>query len=222
MSSETRPIRILIAGDHLGFREQLRRRLASNVVYAIAGEASDPADAVRQALQGIPDVLLLDFTPPGSALDALLELGEATTRIRPVLLTGNLDRLQTVRALQLGARAVVLKESASEMLDEAIGAVAAGQYWIARNTAGDLASMLKRLGVPTSRATRAPFGLTARQLEITSLVAAGLPNREIAQKLGISEDTVKHYLTQIFVKTGSSSRVELAMLAVRHDLHQSR
>jgi two-component system, NarL family, nitrate/nitrite response regulator NarL len=220
MSSAPGPIRILLGVDQPPVRDSLATLLATSDAYDVVGHADRAADAVRAALHHVPDVLLLDFTPPSSALDAVMELGEASTRIRPVLLTENLDRLHTVRALQLGARAVVLRDSAVALLPEAIHAVAGGQYWIGRSTAGDLVTTLKRLGVPSGRAARGPFGLTPRQLEIATAVGSGLTNAEIARKLGMSEDAVKDHVTQILVKTGATTRLELAMLALRHDLQQ--
>jgi two-component system nitrate/nitrite response regulator NarL len=220
MSSAPRPIRIVVAADEQPVRDSLATLLASTAAYQIVAQAERPTDAVRAALHHVPDVLILDFTPPSGALEAVVELGEASTRIRPILLTGNLDRVHTVRALQLGARAVVLRDYVGEMLNEAISAVAAGQYWIGRNTAGDLVTTLKRLGVPGRRVARGPFGLTARQLEIIAAVSAGLSNADIAGKLGIPEDTVKDHVAQIMVKTGATTRVELAMFALRHHLHE--
>jgi len=221
MSSAPHPIRIVLAVDRQPLRDSLATLLAVNDTYHVVADAAHPAEAVRVALHYVPDVLLLDFTPASGALDAVMELGEASTRIRPVLLTENLDRVRTVRALQLGARAVVLREYAQEMLEEAIGAVATGHYWIGRNTAGDLVTVLERLGVHRGRAARGPFGLTSRQLEITAAVGAGLTNADIAHKLGIPEETVKERVAQIMVKTGATTRLELAMLAVQPRLHES-
>jgi len=152
--------------------------------------------------------------PRVTGLQGLQEL--AALPVRVLVLTAAVDSADVVRAYELGARGVVLKESATEMLFESIRSVLAGQYWAGRQTVGDLVAALRGLRSPTPQA--AARGLTPREREIISAVASGCGNGEIARKLAISEHTVKHHLTNIFDKLGVSTRLELALLAVAQGL----
>jgi len=123
-----------------------------------------------------------------------------------------------VEALQIGARGVVSKETATELLFKSIRTVVAGQYWVGRQEVSDLVAALRGL-LPAGADERSrSFGLTKRELEIVAAIVEGCTNRDIAQKFTLSEDTVKHHLTHIFDKLGVSNRLELAMFAVNHRL----
>jgi len=213
-------VRILIADDHALFREGLRRLLEAEPDFQVVGEAADGLEAVTLAQRLNPDMLLLDLAMPRlPGLEALRELGVAGSPIRIILLTAAVEKAQIIEALQLGARGVVLKESASQLLLKSIRAVMAGQYWVGRAGVADLVQYLRQLTATTRGETRPKtFGLTARELEIIGAVVAGSTNRDIAKQLSISEDTVKHHLTNIFDKTGVSTRLELALFAVNHRL----
>ena len=214
-------IRILIADDHTIFRKGLRHLLESEAGFRVVGEARDGEEAVRQARSLQPDVLLLDLAMPGvSGMDALAEMAAQPTPVRTVLLTASIEKSEIVKAVQLGAAGVVLKTSEIELLFKCIRSVMAGEHWIGRESVADLVQALRTLGdgSPTDRPARERFGLTPRELEITSAVVSGFSNKEIAQKLRLSEDTVKHHLTRIFDKVGASNRLELALFAVHHQI----
>jgi DNA-binding NarL/FixJ family response regulator len=153
-----------------------------------------------------------------SGLDVVAELDRVHANARTILLVAEIDRADTIRALQLGARGIVLKEVATQLLFKAIRSVAAGQYWVGRDTVSDLVETLSRLQSATALAGGNKFGLTRRELDALALVVAGFTNKDIAAKLGISEDTVKHHLTNLFDKTGVSNRLELALFAIHHHL----
>ncbi|MBI4463263.1 MAG: response regulator transcription factor, partial [Acidobacteria bacterium] len=138
---------------------------------------------------------------------------------RPILLAAAIEKDQIVRALQLGAHGIVLKESATEVLLKSIRMVMAGQYWVGRDSVQDLVTLLRDL-MASSRSERPSkkFGLTPRELEIVSAVVSGYSNKEIAQKFFLSEDTIKHHITSIFNKMGVSNRLELAVAALHHKL----
>ncbi|HEX4921578.1 MAG TPA: response regulator transcription factor, partial [Candidatus Bathyarchaeia archaeon] len=122
-------------------------------------------------------------------------------------------------ALQLGARGVMLKGSPTEILLKAIQTVMAGGYWVGRERVANLVQYLRDLMQSSGEEVRRRrYGLTPRELEIVSAVVAGYSNKEIAAHLKISQDTVKHHLSNIFDKTGVSTRVELALLAVNHKM----
>ena len=112
---------------------------------------------------------------------------------------------------------MVLKSSPPELLFKSIRSVMAGQHWIGREAVSDLVQALRaQMADGAEKPARERFGLTRREIEITSSVVAGLSNREIGRKLSLSEDTVKHHLTNIFDKMGASNRLELALFAVHH------
>ncbi len=212
-------IRVLLADDHAVFRQGLRRLLETERDFLVVGEACDGEEAVALVSQLRPDIVLLDLSMPGlSGLDALTALAKVDVPVKAVVLTAEIEREQVVRALQLGARGVLLKSSGADLIFKGLRTVMSGQHWVDRQTVTDLIDLLRDLSAPAKPMTFNKFGLTARQLQIVSAVAGGLTNRDIAKKLSISEDTVKHHLTQIFAKTGTTNRLELALFAMHHRL----
>jgi two-component system nitrate/nitrite response regulator NarL len=213
-------IRILIADDHPIFRDGLRRLLEAERGFQVVGEAADGEEAVKLARQLKPDIVLLDLAMPRvTGLEALRELAASPKPVRTVLLTAAIEREQIVEALQLGARGVVLKESATQLLFKALRAVMAGQYWVGRDAVSDLVRLLRELTpAPGEEGRRSKFGLTPRELEIVGAIVAGYTNKDIAEKFSLSEQTVKHHLSSIFDKLGVSNRLELGLFAVNHRL----
>src|SRR5215475_8424395 len=215
-------IRIVIADDHPIFRDGLRRLLEAEPGLKVIGEASDGTDAVKLARQLKPDILLLDLAMPRQpGLEALrdLSVGTGANGVKVILLTAAAEKHQIVEALQLGARGVVLKDSATQLLLKSIHTVMTGEYWVGREAVSNLVQYL-RMQMQSSQddARQRKYGLTPRELEIVSTVVAGYSNKEIAEHFKISEDTVKHHLSNIFDKLGVSTRLELALFAVNQSL----
>jgi two-component system, NarL family, nitrate/nitrite response regulator NarL len=212
-------VRIVTVDDHPIFRDGLRRLLEAEPDLAVVGEAVDADEAITLARTLSPDIVLLDVAmPKTSGLDVLQALVQMPGA-RVIILTAAIDKADIIKALQLGARGVVLKESATGLLMKAIRIVMEGGYWVGRESVSDLLLALQSLGPSPDRAESLPaFSLTQRELQIVALVVEAAGNRKIAETLAISEKTVKHHLTNIFEKLGVSSRLELALFAAQHRL----
>jgi two-component system nitrate/nitrite response regulator NarL len=215
------PVRMVIADDHPIFRDGLRRLLEAEPDLKVIGEARDGAEAVKLVHQLKPEILLLDLAmPEHPGLEALRDLSKGgADSVRVILLTAAIEKKQIVEALHLGARGVVMKDSATQVLLKAIHTVMVGGYWVNRESVSNLMQYLDRMAESSNQdAKKKKFGLTPRELEIVSAVVAGFANKEIAEYFKISEDTVKHHLSNIFDKLGVSTRLELALFAVNQSL----
>jgi two-component system, NarL family, nitrate/nitrite response regulator NarL len=212
-------LRLLISDERPILREGLRRLLESEPGFQVVGQASHAADTIALARELAPDVLLLSVAVNGIP-DALSEL--ATFPCRVVLLTGAIERPQIVEALRLGVRGVLTKEATPELLFMSIRAVMANQYWVERESVPNLVQyVLQHRAAGNGNghgASKPTFGLTQREMQIVSTVVAGYANKDIAQRFSLSEDTVKHHLSNIFDKVGASNRLELALFAIHHRL----
>lgn len=211
------PIRIVIADDHPIFRDGLRRLLEAESNLRVVGEAADGDEAVALSRKLQPDILLLDLAMPRvPGLETLRELAEERSPVRTILLTASVERPQMLEALQLGARGVVLKESATQVLLKSIDTVMRGGFWVGRDSVPDLKELVLK-DLP-SEAPADRYGLTPRERQMLEAIVEGSSNREIAQKFAVREDTVKHHLTSIFSKLGVTTRLELALFAIEHGL----
>ena len=211
--SPGRTIRIVVADDHRLVRDGLRRMLEQEPDFRVVGEAADGPEALEAVRNLSPDILLLDIAMPVlDGMSVLMRLASDCPDVRILLLTAAIDRAQTNEAVRLGARGIVMKAAAIEVLIRSIRAIMAGEYWFDRSTLVDVARH--------QDAEVVRFGLTARELELMSQLASGSSNKEIAELLGISEATVKRHLANIFDKVGVSSRLELAVFAMNHGLVQ--
>ena len=224
-------VRVVIADDECMFRASLRQLLAvpPSVVrdvygvdvgagFEVVGEAGTGETTIEAVASVRPDLLLLDVSMPRlSGLDALRVIGTSCVTTRTIILSGGLDKSELLMAVQLGARGVVPKDSATELLFEAITRVMAGQSWVGQTLLADLLDVVRNLQYQPAGAVR-PFGLTPREREVLSLVVAGCANKEIAQRFAVSEETIKHHLTRMFDKVGATNRLELALTATRNGL----
>ena len=213
------PIKVVIADDHPVVRVGLRNMLQADSQVKVVAEAKDGVEAVHMVRTLEPDILLLDLAMPKlPGMDALRELTGEATATRTIVLTGLIDKRQILEALQLGARGVILKDAVTEHLSACIRAVMQGQYWLEGRPVQNLVQVLRDLAAQTAPPPRKTFGLTARELEVVALITEGSTNKHIAQTFGISEETVKRHLTNIFNKLGVGNRLELALFALNHSL----
>jgi DNA-binding NarL/FixJ family response regulator len=219
MPDQPRAIRILIADDHPIVRDGLRRLLEADPAFTVVGVAVDGLDAVERTRDLEPDILLLDVSMPrADGLDALRMLAEPPTSTRVVLLTAGIEPEEAVQALRLGARGVILKDTATELLYKCLLAVAAGEYWVGHEHMDDIVRQVREPDRPPEWAETQASRLTSRELDIIGAVVEGAPNKDIAALFGITEQTVKNHLSHIFDKLGVSNRLELALYAVHHQL----
>jgi DNA-binding NarL/FixJ family response regulator len=216
-------IHLLLVEDHGIVRAGLRMLIENWPNLRVVGEASNRTEALALAAVTRPDIILLDIYLGGdSSLSFLPELLAAAPQARVLVLTAVTDREVHQRAVRLGALGVVLKDQAAEVLAEAIAKVHAGEVWL---DAALIASVLTTIRAPSPAAANNPVAariatLTEREREITTLLAEGLSNKQIAEHLTISETTVSHHLTSIFHKLDIATRLELVVFAYRHGLAQ--
>jgi DNA-binding NarL/FixJ family response regulator len=211
------PIRVLLIDDHTVVRTALRMLIESHPGFVVVGEAADRRGALALLAQVQPDVILLDIALSQiSGVDLIPELRARAPRARVLLLTGIQDIEEHRRAVRLGARGVVLKDQAPAVLVKAIERVHAGEVWLDGMMVADLVSEIAAGSEPPAEPE--PVPLTERERQVIALVCEGLPNRAIAERLMISETTVRHHLTSVFDKLGVNSRLELVIYAYRHGL----
>jgi two-component system, NarL family, nitrate/nitrite response regulator NarL len=211
-------INVVIADGRPIFRDGLRRLLQTEPRLRIVGETRPGFSAATLVRDLRPDILLVDFAPQ-TTFETLKTLAESGEAVRTIILAECVDGADLTKALELGARGLVLRDSAADVLFKSIHSVLAGQYWIASDSVVDAAAGQRKLEAELRR--RREFGLTPRELEIVRMVLGGSTNKEIGEKLAISENTVKTHLTHIFNKVGASSRIELALFAAHHGLFDS-
>jgi two-component system, NarL family, nitrate/nitrite response regulator NarL len=212
-------IRIVIADDHPVVRIGVKNMLQSDPGLEVLGEASDGDEAITTTLELLPDILLLDVQMPRlPGLEAMRAIMSGSPTVKILLLTSTITSQQIIEALQIGARGIVLKEALADHLTTAIRAVSSGDYWIGGkrvvNLVGALHELMQQAAVPE----RKTYGLTPRELDVVGCIVEGCSNRDIAKQFNISEETVKRHLSNVFDKTGVSTRLELAMFAIAHQV----
>jgi two-component system, NarL family, nitrate/nitrite response regulator NarL len=221
VSTGTDTVRILVVDDHAILRQGLRMLVEAEPGFAIVGEAEDGAKAVALATSAQPDIVVLDIDlGSDSGLDLIAGIQAAAPAARILILTGLRDVEAHRRAFRLGARGLVVKESASHTLMKAIRKVHDGEIWLDRaTTAHLLTEMSKPAAPPPANPEAAKIAkLSARELEVTAMLGEGLSNKLIADRLSISETTVRHHLTSIFAKLGVPDRLALLLYAHRNGL----
>lgn len=209
-------IRVALADDHPIVLDGLEQLFRLEPDIAVVARCRNADEALRALRAEFPDVLVLDLLMPGGGgLDLLRAMSEKDRHTRIILLTAVIDDDQLLEAIRLGAQGVVLKDMAPQLLVEAIREVHAGGQWLEQGLGG---RALRRLLSREKRASEAARLLSSREREIVRLVAAGLRNRAIADRLSISEGTVKVHMHNIYEKLDVNGRVELTNYARENGL----
>jgi DNA-binding NarL/FixJ family response regulator len=209
-------IRVLLADDHPIVREGLSAVLSAQPDLTIVGAAESAAEAVRLAHDLRPDILLLDLSlPDGSGADVVLPLLADLPHLKILLFTAYDADERILTAVRAGAQGYLLKGASGDEIARAVRAVHAGGSYFAPGAA---ASLLASLSGHISTAATRGEALTDRERDVLRLVAAGLPNKQIARQLGITERTVKFHLSSILRKLDAASRAQAAVIAIQRGL----
>lgn len=223
--AERPKIRIVVADDHPIFRDGLCRLLALEEDFEVVAQAQDGKQVLDVLQQYEPDILLLDLKMPGlDGLATLQRLQAMKNKTKVIVLTASEDKNEFIQAMKFGTSGIVLKQTATELLIKSIRKVNAGEIWLDSHTT---AAVMRQFAAsedtppaPPPQRERPP--LSQREREIVALVAQGFKNKEMAEKMFISEQTVKNHLHNIFDKLGVSDRLELALYAIHHNLHAGK
>ncbi len=211
-------ISVLIADDHALMREGLRKILSMEDKIDVAGEAQDGAAAAEMALALNPDIILMDINMPvTNGIEATKIIKSKNPDIKVIALTIHDQEEYLFELIKAGASGYVLKDVSPGLLIQAIFEVARGESFIHPSMTTKMLNEFSRLST-LSRQKNNPMGLTRREYDVLRLVAHGDSNRSIADKLYISEKTVKNHLTNIFQKLGVEDRTQAAIQAMKNKL----
>lgn len=214
-------LRLLLADDHTLFRQGLRRLLADHPRLVVVGEAGSADEVLRQARALRPDIVLMDVHMPGSGIEATRQLRAELPEIHVLVLTISEDEEDLRAALLAGANGYLLKSSDFDQLLTSLDRLAAGHAAASPEILTKLVQQLRQDEAPAAPARRrgeARRELSEREREILALIAQGASNRQIAQQLYLSENTVRTHLAHILEKLGLENRVQAAAYALRHGL----
>lgn len=230
--SQPRRIRVGVADDHPLFLDGLCRLLSLEDDIDVVARATDGAQALHIVREHKLDVLLLDLQMPMlDGIDTLRQLQSMKSRTRVVLLTASEDRDRFVEAVRCGSAGVVSKQTATDLLVKSIRKVHQGEVWLDGDTTAAVLRQFQKpepivsrpkpesAKVPNAAPARSAQSLTPREREVVQLLIQGLRNRDIADRLFLSEQTVKNHLNSIFGKLQVSDRLELALFAIHNGLH---
>jgi DNA-binding NarL/FixJ family response regulator len=212
-------IKVLIADSHPLIRVGVRDVLQANPAMRVVGEVEDGDETITETLDLLPDIVLLDLTMPRlPGLEAMRAIMSGSPQVKILLLNRMIRAQHIVEALQIGARGIVLHERLTIDLEPAIACVSRGGYWLGEEQVEGLVSALHQLVREQAAPEQKHYGLTRREVEVLRRIVDGCSNRDIAGQFGLSEETVKRHLSNIFDKVGVSTRLELALFALANHL----
>lgn len=210
-------VEIMITDDHSMIREGLKNLLELDGDIKVIEEAVDGEDCLKKLKSVFPDVLLLDINmPKKNGLEVLQILKENKSKLRVLILTVHNEVEYLMKAMDIGANGYILKDSESSELKKAIFSVAAGEDYIQPS----LIPVLNLKMIEKNKDEGKIESLTRRELEVLKLLAIGMYNKEVAEKLHISERTVKNHVSNIFKKLEVTDRTQAAVFAIRNNMIQ--
>ncbi|MFL5737096.1 MAG: response regulator [Actinomycetota bacterium] len=217
-TSDGDPIRIMVVDDHPVWRDGVKGDLEHSGAATVVAEASDGGDAIEQAREAMPDLVLMDLRMPGvSGVDAIRQIVEESPHIKILVLSASAEESDVLEAVKVGAAGYILKSATSEELVEAVRRVRRGEPVFTAPLAGLLLSEFRRV----STASSGEPVLTPRENEILKLVAKGYTYREIAEQLFISVKTVQNHVQNILSKLQLRRRYELMRYAIQRGLDKA-
>ena len=219
------PIRVLIADDKSLFRDGLSNLVSAQDDLHVAGTVDSAINANEQIRQIKPDIVLLGWTassPASQRIFAAIQEGKLLARV--IMMISDDGKEDLVEAIRMGCSGIVPKNTSTELLLKSIRKVHAGEIWLDRLSTADVIRRLSKKGSGNVAARQGlrdqGAALSTREREIVGLIAQGFKNKDMAERLFISEQTVKNHLHNIFDKLGVSDRLELALYAIHHKLHE--
>ena len=222
------PIRLLIVDGHPIVLEGLRSVLGRLPDIEVVGEAWDGVDAIEKTVTLDPDVVLMELKLPRvDGLTVLRSIQARAPRSKVILFSSSENKEEFVEAMKLGCLGILSKDAAINLIEKSINKVYAGEIWLDSNTT---AAVIRQFASPSDfptihggggngKSSRERAQLSQREREIIILIAQGYKNKEIAEKMFITEQTVKNHLHNVFDKLGVSDRLELALYAIHNSLH---
>ncbi|MBP3490190.1 MAG: response regulator transcription factor [Roseburia sp.] len=208
-------VNVMIADDHSMIREGLKQLLELEGDFQVIAEACDGVDCIQKLETVSPDVLLLDINMPNmNGLEVLKKLKEKRIKVKVLVLTVHNEVEYLLKAVDIGMNGYLLKDSESSELKKAILTVVGGEDYIQPS----LIPVLNAKMIDRDKDSEKIENLTKRELEVLKLLAFGMYNKEVAERLGISERTVKNHVSNIFKKISVTDRTQAAVFAIRNNL----
>jgi DNA-binding NarL/FixJ family response regulator len=216
--NEGDPIRVMVVDDHPVWRDGVKGDLERSGAATVVAEASDGGEAIEQAREAMPDLILMDLRMPGvSGVDAIRQIVEESPHVKVLVLSASAEESDVLEAVKVGAAGYILKSATSEELVEAVRRVRRGDPVFTAPLAGLVLSEFRRV----SMANSGEPALTTRENEILKLVAKGYTYREIAEQLFISVKTVQNHVQNILAKLQLRRRYELMRYAIQRGLDKA-
>ena len=213
MKSLVSKVRVAMVDDLPLLRRGVKETLSEEADLELVGVGETAPDAVRLAREQRPDLMLLDIALPGGGIEALKEIVKSYPDIKVVILTVCEDQATVKAALRAGARGYLVKGVDGPELVSTLRKINSGQGYVTPALAAQLLSETEAVEPGSAIAGTRTATLTKREQQIVTLLSKGLSNHKIAEKLGLTENTVKHYMTPILQKLGARNRTEAAIIA---------
>ncbi|MBV9267482.1 MAG: response regulator transcription factor [Acidobacteriaceae bacterium] len=221
----TAPIRVLIADGQPIVLHGLRAVLAQNASIQVVAEAVDGVETIDKTVHLDPDIVIMDLKLPRvDGLTVLRSIQTRAPRTKVIVFSSGENKEEFVEAMKVGGSGILLKEGPVSLVEKSVQKVYAGEIWLDSSTT---AAVIRQFASPAEftpshtngKPNRERAQLSQREREIIVLIAQGYKNKEIAEKMFITEQTVKNHLHNVFDKLGVSDRLELALYAIHNSLH---